>query len=328
MIPYLMKIAPLSILSLVFFSFNAFAEVKNCELSSAIHEELQFEITNSSGNISQGTSLASAMTQIFGLSCEFTGTRKIDNYIFFLNETPPDIKAQLINSGVTLEQHQIIGDSSGWVDVTAADTAPILIGSWLPKPPLTSEVINIGLKYNFEVKKGSKPLKPFDTGFFLLGNHVNSFSQPLNSPIYIRVIGNLTLLCPAPTITVTTQNGGEVNFGTITQKRIDAGEVITRPFSLGMSIPDDCETGLNVSFRLDPNNNTILENKYLDMDNGLQTVIKHNSTDLNFGQVYPIGNIMPKNPITVPYTATLSKIPGAELKPGAFSKTIRIIASY
>ncbi|WP_336844665.1 hypothetical protein [Providencia rettgeri] len=107
-----------------------------------------------------------------------------------------------------------------------------------------------------------------------------------------------------------------------------AGDVVSRTFNLGMSVPQDCETGLNISVRFEPNNNTVLGGKYLDMGNGLQTLLTRNSTDINYNESYSIGEIMPQSPISVPFTATLSKIAGSTIASGPFSKTVRVVVSY
>ncbi|MEX6398270.1 hypothetical protein AB6E88_14810 [Providencia hangzhouensis] len=57
---------------------------------------------------------------------------------------------------------------------------------------------------------------------------------------------------------ITASNGGSVNFDSISPKQMNAGEVVSRTFNLGMSVPQDCETGLNISVRFEPNNNTVL----------------------------------------------------------------------
>lgn len=107
-----------------------------------------------------------------------------------------------------------------------------------------------------------------------------------------------------------------------------SGEMITRPFNLVMAVPQDCETGLNISARFESNNNAFLDDKYLDMGNGLRASLKRNSTDVKFNDTYEIGHIMPQTPVSIPYTATLSQIPGSSITSGSFSKTIRIVVSY
>ncbi|MEQ5202320.1 fimbrial protein, partial [Providencia rettgeri] len=131
-----------------------------------------------------------------------------------------------------------------------------------------------------------------------------------------------------PAVNITASNGGSVNFGTISPKQMNTGEVVSRTFNLGMSVPQDCETGLNISVRFEPNNNTVLGGKYLDMGNGLQTLLTRNSTDINYNESYSIGEIMPQSPISVPFTATLSKIAGSTIASGPFSKTVRVVVSY
>ncbi|MEQ5205258.1 fimbrial protein, partial [Providencia rettgeri] len=131
-----------------------------------------------------------------------------------------------------------------------------------------------------------------------------------------------------PAVNITASNGGSVNFGTISPKQMNAGEVVSRTFNLGMSVPQDCETGLNISVRFEPNNNTVLGGKYIDMGNGLQTLLTRNSTDISYDEDYNIGEVMPQSPINVPFTATLSKIAGSTIASGPFSKTVRVVVSY
>ncbi|MGG4610297.1 fimbrial protein [Providencia sp. Me31A] len=322
---YLKKIKLVSLLFLSFLSFNTFADVIKCAPASGsntIQQDIIFDIKANNTNISTGTELASTTTNAIVLTCDFTGQDLNLNHVYFKNLMQPSIKSMLINSGVTINQTLTqYGDST--VTITNPVVPNIDLLAW---PEKNNQLILI--YYKFSVKKGANPLRPFDTGLFLLGTHVNKQNTYLGGDVYIRIVGNLTLLCPAPAVSITSSNGGTVGFGAISPKQMDTGGVVSRTFNIGMAIPDDCETGLNVSVRFEPNNNTILGEKYLDMGNGLQTVIKNNSTELNFNQPYVIGEIKPFKPITVPYSATLSKIPGQTITPGPFSKTVRVIVSY
>ncbi|MEY0051684.1 fimbrial protein [Providencia rettgeri] len=238
---------------------------------------------------------------------------------------PTAIKTLLINSGVSVTQQNAISSPSP-VTITNPTVPNIYLGYW--SQPETGITRNIAFMYNFYVYKGANALKPFDTGLFLLGTHVDYLGKDLGGPTYVRIKGNLTLLCPAPAVNITASNGGSVNFDSISPKQMNAGEVVSRTFNLGMSVPQDCETGLNISVRFEPNNNTVLGGKYLDMGNGLQTLLTRNSTDINYNESYSIGEIMPQSPINVPFTATLSKIAGSTIASGSFSKTVRVVVSY
>ncbi|GAB1437488.1 hypothetical protein MASR2M36_02210 [Providencia sp.] len=326
--PYFKKIVPAIIFSFTFLSFNSFAAVSNCVPSyggTSIQQDLKFDITTTSNNITTGTQLASAMSSFIGLTCDFTGSATASNHVYFKNVVPATTKALLLNSGVTVTQQNAI--SGGTIATITNSNVPNLdLGSW--EQPTTGTSVPIGIMYNFTVRKGTNALKPFDTGNFLLGYHEDYQGKYIGAPVYAHIVGNLTLLCPAPAVNVTASDGGSVNFGTISPQQMNAGEVVSRTFNIGMSVPQDCETGLNVSVRFEPNNNTVLGNKYLDMGNGLQTAFKRNGTVLDFNQSYAIGEIKPYSPVSVPYTATLSQIPGRTITSGPFSKTIRVVVSY
>ncbi|HHR5913628.1 TPA: fimbrial protein [Providencia alcalifaciens] len=328
MTPYFKKLVPIILCCFSFLSFNAFGAVTNCRATDgeeSLQEQIEFDIKSSSTSITQGTTLATASSSFLSFTCDFTGSVATPNHVYFKNVLSAQTKALLINSGVTVTQRNVIG---GGITATITDpSVPNLdLGYWYQPDVGTS--ISIGILYNFAVLKGSNALKPFDTGSVLLGHHVDYQGKYLGAPVYIRIVGNLTLLCPTPAVSVTASNGGSVNFGTISPKQMNAGEVVSRTFNLGMAVPQDCETGLNVSVRFEPNNNTVLGNKYLDMGNGLQTVIKSNATELDFNQNYAIGEIKPQSPVNVPYTATLSQISGRSITSGPFSKTIRVVVSY
>ncbi|HEM7134545.1 fimbrial protein [Providencia hangzhouensis] len=319
----LKKINAFTILFLFLLSFQSVAAVNNCVPSSgatSIEQELTFDITNSSASIPNGSLLASADAAM-SVMCEFTGSSSAANAVYFKNTMPTAIKTLLINSGVKVVQVNAVSDPDP-VTITDPTVPNIYLGSW------NGGIINIALWYNFYVYKGANALKPFDTGLFLLGTHVDYLGRDLGGPVYVRIKGDLTLLCPTPAVNITASNGGSVNFGTISPKQMNAGEVVSRTFNLGMSVPQDCETGLNISVRFEPNNNTVLGGKYLDMGNGLQTLLTRNSTDISYDEDYNIGEVMPQSPINVPFTATLSKIAGSTIASGPFSKTVRVVVSY
>lgn len=319
----LKKINAFTILFLFLLSFQSVAAVNNCVPSSgatSIEQELTFDITNSSASIPNGSLLASADAAM-SVMCEFTGSSSAANAVYFKNTMPTAIKTLLINSGVKVVQVNAVSDPDP-VTITDPTVPNIYLGSW------NGGIINIALWYNFYVYKGANALKPFDTGLFLLGTHVDYLGRDLGGPVYVRIKGDLTLLCPTPAVNITASNGGSVNFGTISPKQMNAGEVVSRTFNLGMSVPQDCETGLNISVRFEPNNNTVLGGKYLDMGNGLQTLLTRNSTDISYDEDYNIGEVMPQSQINVPFTATLSKIAGSTIASGPFSKTVRVVVSY
>ncbi|HHR6052130.1 TPA: fimbrial protein [Providencia alcalifaciens] len=326
--PYFKKVVPIILCCFSFLSFNAFGAVTNCQALNGeefLQENITFDIKSSSTTISPGTTLASASSSFMSFTCNFTGSVAAPNHVYFKNVLSAQTKTLLINSGVTVTQRSAIG---GGITATLTDSnvPSIDLGHW--SQPAVGTTVNIGIMYNFVVIKGSNALKPFDTGNVLLGYHEDYQGKYLGAPVYIRIVGNLTLLCPTPAVSVTASNGGSVNFGTISPKQMNAGEAVSRTFNVGMAVSQDCETGLNVSVRFEPNNNTVLGNKYLDMGNGLQTVIKSNATELDFNQNYAIGEIKPQSPVNVPYTATLSQISGRSITSGPFSKTIRVVVSY
>lgn len=325
---YFKKIVSFIVFGFIFLSFNVSAAVSNCRVNSGadyIQQDITFEITNSNSTIATGALLASAASSFISFSCDFTGAVATPNHVYFKNAMPPEIKSLLINSGVTVTQRSAIGGG-----ITATITNPsvpnIDLGYW--SQPAVGVTTNIGIMYNFAVNKGANALKPFDTGNFMLGYHEDYQAKYLGVPVYAHIVGNLTLLCPTPAINLSVSHGGSIEFDTVSPKQMDAGDSISRPFHLMMAVPPDCTTGLNVSVRFEPNNNTILGNKYLDMGNGLQTMLQSGSTEINYNQNYAIGEILPQSSVSVPYTAILNKVPGSTISSGPFSKTIRVVVSY
>lgn len=300
-----------------------FAAVSNCQPSDMgdhIDLSINFEITKNTTTIAPGTILATQQSAFIGLSCHFTGQR---NNIYFRSTMPENIRIMLTDNGVEIFQQYSIGGDIDY-NITQPGHSDILLGSW-------GESTNgkgFGIRYMFTVKKGAANLKPFDTGVFLLGYHINEERQNIGAPIYARFMGNLTLLCPTPKVDITASNGGSVNFGTISPQSMKSGSVVSKTFNLNMKVNPECETGLNISVRFEPNNNTVLDNKNLDMGNGLQVQLSNSSGDIDYNESYFVGEIMPFTPVEQFYTATLSHIPGSNIVSGPFSKTIRVVVSY
>jgi len=238
---------------------------------------------------------------------------------------PENIRNMLTESGVDIFQRYSIGANDDY-NITQPGHSDILLGAW-NQPPSGLEV-GFGIRYTFTVKKGLADLKPFDTGVFTLGHHVNEEKQNIGLPIYARFVGNLTLLCPTPKVDITASNGGGVNFGTISPQNMKSGGVVSKAFNLNMKVNPECETGLNISVRFEPNNNPVLDNKNLDMGNGLQVLLNNSTGDIDYDESYYVGELMPFTPVNLPYTATLSHIPGRDIVSGPFSKTIRVVVSY
>lgn len=324
---YFKKIASIITFGFVFLSFNISAAVSNCQTNSGpsyIDQDITFNITSSNSSMATGTQLASATSSFISFTCEFTGTVAAPNHVYFKNTMSPAIKSLLINSGVTITQKSAINGNSA--TITNSSVPNIDMGSWYQ--PTAGPTTNIGIMYYFYVNKGSNALKSFDTGSFLLGYHEDYQGKYLGVLVYAHIVGNLTLLCPTPAVNLSVSQGGSIEFNSVSPKQMNAGESISRPFHLMMVVPPDCETGLNVSVRFEPNNNTILGGKYLDMGNGLQTLLQSGSTEINYSQNYAIGEILPQSPVSVPYTAILNKVPGSTISSGPFSKTIRVVVSY
>lgn len=308
------------------FSSSSLSAVINCrpEMGDSINIDVSFDISSNSSSIEIGKELASASSDWYSMRCNFTAGTAAVNTVYFKNMMPNAIKSMLTNSGVKITQRQRLGNT-GTVTITDSTVPNLYVFN---RTEGAGTNVGFGFGYQFTAIKGPNALKPFDTGVFLLGTHINGQGTELGVPVYLRVLGKLTLLCPAPAVNITASNGGSVNFDTISPKQMNAGDVVSRTFNLGMSVPQDCETGLNISVRFEPNNNTVLGGKYLDMGNGLQTLLTRNSTDINYNESYSIGEIMPQSPISVPFTATLSKIAGSTIASGPFSKTVRVVVSY
>lgn len=312
---------------------HAFADVKNCKPEEdffggqSINMDLALNITSNTSAISPGTVLARTYSPFGSIACDFTGSNVTQNSVYFKNTMSASIKSQLRDSGVDILQEVGIGSDGTVVNIVNSTVSNLWLGNW-SQPPMGNNNIAFSIRYLFTAQKGAATLKPFDTGMFLLGHHVDYQGVNIGVPVYLRIVGNLTLLCPTPAVNISATNGGSVNFGTLSPQQMNSGEAISRTFNLNMSVPADCQTGLNISVRLDPNNNTILENKYLDMSNGLQVLLKNSMGDVNYGENYTVGEVLPSSPVSLPYTAILTKVPGSTITSGPFSKTIRIIVSY
>lgn len=300
----------------------AITDCRSASMGDAVELSINFDINNASSAITPGTVLATARSNLFGINCIITGD---NNAVYFKNMMPENIKAMLIQSGVDVTLQQNIG--SGEVVTITNPVVPLTyIGTWGKKPDQPD--IGIGLRYSFTVMKGQNALKPFDTGFFLLGHHVDSQGNNIGGYIYLRIVGKLTLLCPSPMVNISSSNGGVVDFGMISPAQMNNGQAISKSFTLGLTVPPECQTGLNISVRFEPNGNAVLGDKYLDMGNGLQMLLRDGSTDIHYEQPYVVGEVLPMAPVNIPYTAILSKIPGANIASGSFSRTIRVIVSY
>ncbi|CNE01380.1 Uncharacterised protein [Yersinia rohdei] len=316
---------------LTLFHNQAFGQVSNCYPRTGntyIDVNLNFSITSNTTNISPGTVLTTELSDFIGLTCTFTGNSPTLNALYFSNTLPESTKALLLNSGVEIVQGNGVSSSTTPVTITDPNVPNMNLGYWNPREGLSTEDINIGLMYRFTVRKGANALKPFDTGRVQLGYHRDYLGNNIGAPIYVHIKGELTLLCPSPVVNVTASNGGSVGFGTVSPTIMNAGDVINKNFNLNFAVSQNCETGLNVSVRFEPGNNTILDNKYLDMGNGLQTLLSNANGDINYNESYPAGSLLPGKPLDLPYTATLSKIPGSNVISGPFSKTIRVVVSY
>lgn len=320
-----MSKAIFSVLLLTLLHGQAFGAVavSNCHtsLGNSLELDLIFSITSNTAAITPGTQLVSQQSQILGFTCTFPEGSDLERAVFFKSTLPESTKEMLINSGVEVYQRYSLGSTTD-VNITASTTPSILLGNW------SSGNIGLGIRYFFTVKKGANALKPFDTGRVLIGHHTNYLGDNIGAPVYARFKGELTLLCPSPEVNIIASNGGSVGFGTVSPQRMNAGDAVSKSFNLNMAVNPGCETGLNVSVRFEPNNNTILENKYLDMGNGLQVLLNNTQGDVSYNEIYPVGELLPNTPVNLPYTATLTKIPGSSIASGPFSKTIRVVVSY
>lgn len=316
---------------LTLFHSQAFGQVSNCRLltgNTYVDVNLNFSMTSNTTAISPGTELTSQQSDFIGLGCTFTGNNTALNTVYFRNTLPQSTKELLLNSGVEIVQIKEMSGGSVTATITDPTVPDMNLGAWTPSPGLSTQDINIAIRYLFMVIKGANALKPFDTGRVLLGYHTDYLGTNIWAPVYIHIKGDLVLLCPSPVVNVTASNGGSVGFGTVSPTIMNAGDVINKNFNLNFAVSQDCETGLNISVRFEPGNNTILDNKYLDMGNGLQTLLSNANGDINYNESYPAGNLRPGMPLDLPYTATLSKIPGSNVISGPFSKTIRVVVSY
>lgn len=305
---------------------QALANATNCRpagLGNHIDIAMNFDITNSSTSIAPGTTLASMNSPFISLTCEFTGE---NNNIYFKSTMPENVRSMLINNGVDIFQRLTVGGNGVDNNITLPTVPDIHLGFW-NQPDVGLEK-SFAMRYFFTVKKNTVALKAFDTGVFLLGYHTNDQGQNIGAPIYARFIGNLTLLCPTPKVNITASNGGSVNFGAVEPRSLYDGNQLSKNFNLNMAVTPDCETGLNISVRFEANNNTVLDNKNLDMDNGLQVLLSNSIGDINYNEQYYIGEVLPFTPVNQSYTATLSHIPGSNIVSGPFSKTIRVVVSY
>lgn len=305
---------------------RAFAFISECQpVYAADHLEtfMNFNINSNTNAITPNKILATDETPFLPIKCLMNGK---NHKAYFKITMPENIRNMLLDSGVEVYQKFTSRAPEEEHNITLPSVPNFTVINL--NEEVKNEWTGFVIRYLFTLKKGNSALKPFDTGVFLLGYHINDLGINIGAPIYARFLGNLTLLCPTPNVNIVASNGGSVNFGNITPQELQTGSTISKNFNLNMTVPPDCETGLNISVRFEPNNNTLLDNKKLDMDNGLQMQLSNSNGDVNYNEPQFVGELPPSTPLNLSYGATLSHIPGRQIVSGPFSKTIRVVVSY
>ncbi|EPL6453545.1 fimbrial protein [Providencia rettgeri] len=276
---------------------------------------LSIDMNTTPGDIPTGTRLGSGKS-VISWNCRFSGSQA-DRTIWFYNQTPASIKTYLTSSGVQVYQSSY---GNNEVEITAPNTPRLMVGYW------ETGSFSIALWHNFVIKRGTGPLKSFDTGNFTLGYHLDGVGSRIGDNYTIRLVGKLINYCPTPIVTMSDK---VVDFKELTTDQFENNKTVKENFNLILTPISTCETALEVSVKFQSNKG-VVNNKYLVFDNGLQMAITDRSLgqEIRFDQEYYKGVISQQKPGNYQYSAELSKKNNESIKQGPFSNTVNVLFSY
>ena len=279
---------------------------------------ISIDMNTMPGSIPEGTTLGSGLSMI-GWNCTFSGTQA-ERTVWFYNQTAPSIKNYLLSNGIRVYQSTSGNNPNLEVEVTATNTPRLEIGYW------NLGNYNIGLWHTFTLRRGSEPLKSFDTGDFIIGYHMDGIGNRVGTNYTIRLVGTLINYCPTPIITMSDKT---VDFKELTPENFKDGNRVREDFDITLSPITTCEAALEVSVKFQSNNG-IVNNKYLVFDNGLQMSItdRELGQEIQFDQEYYKGVISQQQPGKYMYSAELSNKDNETIKQGPFSNTVNLLFSY
>lgn len=274
--------------------------------------------------LDSANNILASVTSDYGYwSCNFSGTTVADRSIRLITLVPDQVKNTLLNAGVELYMRGS-AIQTNTINLTSVPTGTeVHVGSWS-----VGNNTPIIQNYVYTLRKGSKPLQSFDTGEFTSGFHVGGTNNVLMSPfLQIKIKGEKINLCPDPSVSMDNKT---VDFNALDAKDFIGGSTVKDSFNLRVNVAPTCQTGLNISVTFNSNNGTVVNQKYLLLDNGLQAVITDNDLkqEIHFGVPYKKGNITTQKPGNYNYNVELSRDNSQSLKAGEFSKTVNVLFTY
>lgn len=267
--------------------------------------------------------LANIQSDYSRWSCDFSGNTTADRSIRLITMLTDNTKNILLNAGVELYMSGAAIQTNAINLTSAPSGTELYIGSW----PVSNGTL-VTQNYTYTLKKGSKPLQSFDTGEFTSGFHVGGANNVYMPPfLQVRIKGEKVNLCPDPSVSM---DNKIVDFKALDAKDFIGGSTVKDSFNLRVNVAPTCQTGLNISVTFNSNNGTVVNQKYLLLDNGLQAVITDNDLkqEVHFGVPYKKGNITTQSPGNYNYNVELSRESSQPLKAGEFSKTVNVLFTY
>lgn len=256
-------------------------------------------------------------------NCDFSGNSIADRSIRLITVMTDQTANTLLNAGVELYMSGATIQTNT-INLTSVPAGTeVHVGTW---PAGNNRLIL--QNYTYTLKKGNKPLQSFDTGEFNSGFYVGGANNVFIAPfLKVRIKGEKVILCPGSSVSM---DNKVVDFNALDAKDFIGGNTVKDSFNLRVNVAPTCQTGLNISVTFNSNNGTVVNQKYLLLDNGLQAVITGNDLkqEVHFGVPYKKGNITTQSPGNYNYNVELSRESSQPLKAGEFSKTVNALFTY
>lgn len=136
---------------------------------------------------------------------------------------------------------------------------------------------------------------------------------------------NIRFMACGADISVMPENQS-VNFGTLNLAKIDNSIDIKKNFTL-RAVRRGCADKFSIDLRMDPKVAS-LDNKQMDLNNGLQIGIFDQGVPVEFGKYYPFATFDGDHTQEKTYEAKLNRIPGQEVKKGPFNASLVYRINY
>lgn len=327
MIKYLLKIYLFTIFLFFSLSSNVLAH-KYCSGPNGTNDFAPLSITPI--NISMDSSneiLAKITTTPITWDCNFSNVNSAeDRTLKFLIVIPANIQNLIDNSGIDFAMNSNVYNYDEINLTKVNNNYSINLARWDKKQ------ITMASMFTYTLKRNAKELRSFETGDFTIGNHYTGNNGKISDNMLLPVLGaNIKAerinLCPNPSVSM---NNKTVDFNILNAKDFIAGNTVKDNFNLNVNVPQDCETGLDISVTFNSSNGTLVNKKYLLLDNGLQATITDNdlNQEIEFGVPYRKGIITTQKPGNFNYNVELSRESGKNLTAGEFSKTVNVLFTY